>query len=48
MGFEAEVFMVRMPFLSPNQQHQSTEGKIWLLTNTENTSGGYVGGSSSL
>jgi len=25
-GFWCEVFTGRMPFLSPNQQHQSTEG----------------------
>jgi len=27
-GFEAEVFTGWMPFLSPKQQHQNTEGNI--------------------
>jgi len=27
-----QLFTVRMPFLSPNQQCQSTEGKPWLLS----------------
>jgi len=26
-GFEADVFIGHVPFLLPNQQHQSTEGK---------------------
>jgi len=28
-GFEADVFKGRMSFLSPNQQHQSTECNRW-------------------
>jgi len=31
------VFTGRMPFLPPNQQRQSTEGKIFFSTNTDIT-----------
>ena len=27
----SQIFMGRMPFLTPNQQHQSTEGLVWRL-----------------
>ena len=37
-----------MPFLSPNQQRQSTEGNVWNLVNMQNVLNHVLDGSSHL